>query len=64
MWKYFGVFCNVATVLLGSCLGLILRARTDKSAGSAAGRRESLPDVMMVCLGFCTVFAAASGLTG
>ena len=61
MWKYFGVFCNTATVLLGSGLGLILRA---KSAGKTNGGRDSLPDVMMVCLGFCTIFAAASGLIG
>lgn len=61
MWKYFGVLCNTATVLLGSGLGLILRRR---SAGSQASDRESLPDVMMVCLGFCTIFAAASGLIG
>jgi len=61
MWKYFGVLCNTATVLLGSCLGLILRKR---SAGKSDSGRENLPDVMMVCLGFCTIFAAASGLIG
>lgn len=71
MWKYFGVFCNTATVLLGGCLGLFMRARAKK--GAPAGEktdktglppRENLPDVMMVCLGFCTIFAAASGLLG
>ena len=61
MWKYFGVLCNTGTVLLGCCLGLFLRTRSGK-AGS--GGRESLPEVMMVCLGFCTIFAAASGLLG
>ena len=55
------MFCNTTTVLLGSGLGLILRA---KSAGKTNGGRDSLPDVMMVCLGFCTIFAAASGLIG
>ena len=62
MWKYFGVICNTATVLLGSGLGLILRRRdTGPKTGSV---REPLPDAMMVCLGFCTIFAAASGLIG
>ena len=61
MWKYFGVICNVITVLLGSGLGLILRSRAGQGRDSG---REKLPDVMMVCLGFCTVFAAASGLIG
>ena len=69
MWKYFGVFCNVITVLLGGCLGLLLRSRADKSSAmvsspGALPPRENLPDVMMVCLGFCTIFAAASGLIG
>lgn len=67
MWKYFGVFCNVATVLAGSCLGLYMRSRSHRAqaAAPAPGKlppREHLPDVMMVCLGFCTIFAAASGL--
>ena len=61
MWKYFGVFCNVATVLLGSGLGLLLRHR---AAGAADPSRERLPQAMMVCMGFCTVYAAASGLLG
>lgn len=63
MWKYFGVLCNTGTVLLGSCLGLLLRGRAGKKA-PAEGGREDLPSVMMVCLGFCTIFAAASGLLG
>lgn len=69
MWKYFGVFCNTAAVLLGSCLGLVLKIRAkstvkDKQDKQDKRPRESLPEVMMVCLGFCTVFAAASGLIG
>jgi hypothetical protein len=73
MWKYFGVFCNVCTVLLGGSLGLFLRSRAKKSrplsqgAASTGGKlppRENLPEVMMVCLGFCTIFSAASGLLG
>lgn len=69
MWKYFGVFCNVLTVLLGGTLGLLLRRRSGKSpaAERKSGKyppRENLPDTMMVCLGFCTVFAAASGVIG
>ena len=72
MWKYFGVLCNVATVLLGCCLGLLLRRRaaspnTDAASGKRRGSlppRDSLPEVMMQCLGFCTIFAAASGLLG
>ena len=62
VWKYFGVICNTVTVLLGSGLGLALRGRGSRE--TAAGGRESLPGVMMTCLGFCTVFAAASGLIG
>ena len=61
MWKYFGVFCNVATVLLGSGLGLLLRRRTERGEDPA---RERLPQAMMACMGFCTVYAAASGLLG
>ena len=61
MWKYFGVFINTLTVLMGSSLGLFLRKRAGKKKKSD---REELPDVMMVCLGFCTVFAAMSGLIG
>lgn len=72
MWKYFGVFCNVATVLLGCCLGLFLRSRAAAGAAKAPANggtkalppRENLPEVMMTCLGFCTIFAAASGLLG
>ncbi len=71
MWKYFGVFCNTVTVLLGSSLGLYMRSRARRGAKGADAAapaklppRENLPDVMMVCLGFCTIFAAASGLLG
>ena len=62
MWKYFGVICNTLTVILGSGLGLILRKKS--AGGQGDSGRESLPDVMMVCLGFCMIFAAASGLLG
>lgn len=66
MWKYFGVFFNTLTVLLGGGLGLILRAHKGGASAGSDGMlsREPLPDVMMVCLGFCTVFASVSGLTG
>ena len=66
MWKYFGVIFNVVTVLLGSCLGMLLRTRKGRAPADKSGLppREALPDVMMVCLGFCTIFAAASGLVG
>ena len=67
MWKYFGVLANVATVLLGGSLGLLLRARSGRTAPRAGGKfppREDLPQTMMVCLGFCTIFAAASGVIG
>ncbi len=65
MWKYFGVLCNMLTVLLGGCLGLFLRSRKSRTASNDGfPPRESLPEVMMVCLGFCTIFAAASGLVG
>ena len=66
MWKYFGVFINMLTVLLGGGLGLLLRTRKICAPAEESGfpPREALPDVMMVCLGFCTIFAAASGLVG
>lgn len=67
VWKYFGVWCNVATVLLGGCLGLLLRGRSRRgpsAGGETSPQRDPLPEVMMTCLGFCTVFAAMSGLTG
>ena len=70
MWKFFGVFVNMATVLAGCVLGMILRRRAaGRDQAPAADKkglppRESLPEVMMTCLGFCTVFAAASGLLG
>ena len=62
VWKYFGVLVNVATVLLGGCLGLLLRRRQSGAAPDSA--RDKLPEAMMTCLGFCTVFAAVSGLNG
>ena len=61
MWKYFGPFVNALTVICGSSIGLCLRRRGKKGPNAASGR-ESLPDTMMMCLGLCTVFAAASGL--
>ena len=67
MWKYFGVIANVAMVLLGGGLGLLLRRGTGRAAPTRTDKyppREALPDAMMVCLGFCTVFAAASGIVG
>ena len=63
MWKYFGTFVNVLTVLLGGAIGLTLRARGSRPRSADSGR-ASLPDTMMPCLGLCTVFAAASGLLG
>ena len=60
MWKYFGTFVNVLTVLMGSSLGLVLRRR----GSGKKSVREPLPDTMMACLGLCTIFAAASGLIG
>lgn len=62
MWKYFGTLVNVATVLLGSLLGLWLRKRAGR--GSGAGGQSRLTEAMMPCLGLCTVFAAVSGLNG
>ena len=67
MWKYFGVVCNVLTVLLGGSLGLLLRRRSGGAPRKQAGKfppREPLPEAMMVCLGFCTVFAATGGIIG
>lgn len=61
MWKYFGTFVNTATVILGSCIGMILRKRGNRGGSS---KREPLPEAMMACLGLCTVFASASGLIG
>lgn len=63
MWKYFGTLVNVAAVLLGGLIGLRLKRRSRRDADAAKGR-ESLPDVMMPCLGLCTLFASASGLIG
>lgn len=68
MWQYFGVLCNTITVLVGSSLGLFLRARAAKAADRVKDDtfppREDLSVAMMVCLGFCTIFAAAGGLVG
>lgn len=61
MWKYFGTIINVLTVILGSCIGITLRNRKKPAKASV---RQPLPEVMMACLGLCTVFAAASGLIG
>lgn len=63
MWKYFGTFVNVLTIVAGSGIGLALRHRGRVRVRTASSR-EALPDVMMPCLGLCTVFAAASGLLG
>ena len=66
MWKYFGVICNVLTVLAGGGLGLLLRRRSGREKPRRRGTapREELPGTMMVCLGLCTVFAAAGGVVG
>ena len=65
MWKYFGVICNVLTVLLGGGLGLLLRRRSGTPGPKGKyPPREDLPGAMMACLGLCTVFAAASGIVG
>ena len=60
MWKYFGTFVNVIAVILGSLIGLVLKNR--KPSAEKKAKRDPLSDTMMVCLGFCTIFAAASGL--
>ena len=60
MWKYFGTFVNAVAVLAGGGIGLILRHRGNRNAGT----RDPLPDTMMFCLGLCTIFASLSGLTG
>ena len=62
MWKYFGTLVNVIAVILGSLIGLVLKNR--KPAAEKKSKRDPLSDTMMVCLGFCTIFAAASGLLG
>ena len=62
MWKLFGTLVNVFTVVLGGMIGLALRRR-GKSAAKA-NARAPLPETMMGCLGFCTIFAAMSGLIG
>ncbi|MCD8117094.1 MAG: DUF554 domain-containing protein [Oscillospiraceae bacterium] len=66
MWKYFGVFLNMATVLLGGSIGLCLRRRkkAPRPAPDGLPEREKLTDSMMACLGLCTIFAGASGLVG
>ncbi|MBQ3574523.1 MAG: DUF554 domain-containing protein [Clostridia bacterium] len=62
MWKYFGTMVNALAVIIGSLIGVALKKRKP-SAGKKA-KRDPLPATMMVCLGFCTIFAAASGLIG
>lgn len=62
MWKYFGTLINTLTVILGSLIGLALKNR--RPSVRKPSKREPLPGTMMVCLGFCTIFAAASGLLG
>lgn len=62
MWKYFGTLVNTLTIILGSIIGLALKNR--KPSVQKQSRRDPLPSTMMVCLGFCTIFAAASGLSG
>ena len=62
MWKYFGTLVNVFAVILGSLIGLVLKNRRPRAGKQ--NKRAPLPDTMMVCLGFCTIFAAASGLLG
>lgn len=60
MFQYFGVFINTLTVIAGSTLGLLIKKHSGKN--SDLDSENSLPARMMVCLGFCTVFAAAGGL--
>ena len=60
MFQYFGVFINTLTVIVGSLLGLLIKKHSGKK--SFSDNEESLSNRMMVCLGFCTVFAAAGGL--
>ncbi len=60
MWKYFGTFVNALAVVIGGCIGLVLRHH----GGRNTGTREPLPDTMMFCLGLCTAFASLSGLLG
>lgn len=62
MWKYFGTLVNTLTIILGSIIGLALKNR--KPSVQKQSKRDPLPSTMMVCLGFCTIFAAASGLSG
>lgn len=66
MWKYFGVLFNTFTVTLGCCIALVLRAISGKKGTAAVTAStpdgEKLSDKMMECLGFVTIFAAASGL--
>lgn len=63
MWKYFGTFVNVFTVICGAAVGMALNGRS-RGGKQGAAKRAPLPDTMMHCLGLCTVFAAASGLMG
>ena len=63
MWKYFGTFVNVLTVIAGGLIGLSIRRRS-ANRPERAQLCEPLPQTMMFCLGLCTIFAAASGLLG
>lgn len=60
MWQYFGTWINTITVILGSCIGLLLK-KCDKNE---SGRLDAVSKRMMFCLGLCTIFASVSGLTG
>ena len=60
MFQYFGVIINTLTVIAGSLIGLMVKKYSKNKPLS--GDEESLSGKMMVCLGFCTVFAAAGGL--
>ena len=60
MFAYFGVLMNTLTVIVGSLLGLLIRKYSNKTV--LADGEESLSSKLMVCLGFCTVFASAGGL--
>lgn len=60
MFAYFGVIANTLTVIIGSLLGLFIKKHSINTVLSEG--EESLSSKLMVCLGFCTIFAAAGGL--